>query len=65
MEGDKSDDPMFMYVALGAVHAPHSPPNQYMNDEPVAGVNPNGHMDMLMEMDLVVDSPSAHAALKL
>ena len=27
-----------------------------MNDEPVAGVNPNGHMDMLMEMDLVVGS---------
>jgi len=53
---EMSDDPMFMYVALGAVHKPFTPPNKYMNTIPVAGVYPNPHKDLLMEMDLAVGS---------
>jgi len=50
------EDPFFAYVALGAVHTPHSPPYRYLNGEKVAGVYPDTHMDMLYEMDLVVGS---------
>ena len=51
-----ADDPFFTYVALGSVHAPHSPPNHYMNGEPVADVHQTRHLDMLKEMDMVVGS---------
>ena len=34
----RPSDPMFMYVALGSVHAPHSPPVFYIDGQPVDGV---------------------------
>uniref|UniRef100_A0A7S3VEY3 Sulfatase N-terminal domain-containing protein n=1 Tax=Chaetoceros debilis TaxID=122233 RepID=A0A7S3VEY3_9STRA len=49
-------DPMFMYVALGSVHEPHSPPVSYIDGQPVAGVHETGHLDLLAEMDMVVGS---------
>jgi arylsulfatase A-like enzyme len=51
-----ADDPFFTYVALGSVHAPHSPPNHYINGEPVADGHQTRHLDMLKEMDMVVGS---------
>lgn len=53
---NQTDTPFFTYVALGAVHAPHSPPSKYLDGTPVAGVNKNEHMDLLGEMDKVVGS---------
>ena len=53
---NRPDDSMFMYVALGAVHTPHTPPYKYMNGVKVAGTHPTRHMDMLKETDLVVGS---------
>ena len=53
----RPSDPMFMYVALGSVHAPHSPPVSYIDGQPVAGVHKTGHLDLLAdEMDMVVGS---------
>jgi arylsulfatase A-like enzyme len=52
----KADHPFFAYVALGAVHIPHSPPNHYLDGKPVAYEYPSGHLDMLLEMDMVVGS---------
>ena len=52
----RPSDPMFMYVALGSVHAPHSPPVSYIDGQPVAGVHETGHLDLLAEMDMVVGS---------
>ena len=48
------DDPFFAYVALGAVHKPHSPPDHYMDGTPVAGEYSSPHFDLLLEMDKVV-----------
>jgi len=61
--------PFFSYVALGAVHIPHSPPDYYyslrqaiQNNQtspvkiPVAEQYPTRHMDMISEVDLVVES---------
>lgn len=50
------DDPFFAYVALGAVHTPHSPPDHYLDGTPIAGRYPSAHMDMLFEMDKAVGS---------
>lgn len=50
------EDPFFAYVALGSVHIPHSPPNYYLNGEPIANQYPNGHLDLLNEMDHIVGS---------
>ena len=50
------DKPFFAYVALGAVHTPHSPPYKYLDGEDVAGVYSDTHLDMLYEMDKVVGS---------
>ena len=52
----RSYDPFFAYVALGGVHIPHSPPNTYLNGEPVAGQYPTQHSDMVSELDMVVGS---------
>ena len=52
----RSEDPFFAYVALGAVHEPHSPPRKYIDGSPVAGEYENLHMDLLGEMDKVVGS---------
>ena len=52
----RPEDPMFMYLALGSVHSPHTPPYKYMNGPPIAGEHPTKHMDMLKEMDYVVGS---------
>ena len=53
---ESSTDPFFAYVALGAVHGPHSPPNTYLDGTKVAGTYPSNHMDMLFEMDKAVGS---------
>ena len=53
---EREKDPFFAYVALGAVHYPHSPPSHYLNGDPIAGQYPNHHLDMLLEMDHVVGS---------
>lgn len=52
----QSEDPFFLYVSLGSVHIPHSPPMQYLDGTQVAGLYPYKHMDMLHEMDKVVGS---------
>lgn len=48
--------PFFAYVALGAVHEPHSPPKTYLDGDKIEGVYPTKHLDMLLEMDKVVGS---------
>jgi len=53
---DRGTDPFFAYVSLGSVHEPWSPPNFYLNGDPVAGRYPTAHMDMLSEMDMVIGS---------
>ena len=53
---ESSTDPFFAYVALGAVHGPHSPPNTYLDGTKVAGTYKSNHMDMLFEMDKAVGS---------
>jgi len=50
------DKPFFAYVALGAVHFPHSPPNVYLDGSPIAGQYDTLHMDVLGEVDKVVGS---------
>lgn len=52
----KADDPFFAYVALGAVHTPHSPPYHYLDGSNVSYVYDTRHMDLLGEMDKVVGS---------
>jgi len=52
----RPEDPFLTYVALGGVHTPHSPPDKYMNESPIAGEHANGHLDVLLEMDYVVGS---------
>lgn len=54
-ENKKVDNPFFAYIALGAVHLPHSPPDTFEGQD-VAGENPTAHMDVLYEMDKVVGS---------
>jgi arylsulfatase A-like enzyme len=53
---ENTNDPFFLYVALGSVHIPHSPPRHYLDGTPVRGEYPDKHMDMLHEMDKVVGS---------
>jgi arylsulfatase A-like enzyme len=48
--------PFFTYVALGAVHIPHSPPDNYLDGTPIKGVYETRHLNMLLEMDKVVGS---------
>lgn len=52
----RADDPFFLYTALGAVHAPQTPPTIYLDGTPVAGEYPTAHMDMLLELDKIVGS---------
>ena len=52
----RPDDPFFTYVALGSVHAPHSPQYQYLDGSKVKGKYPGDHMDLLGEMDKIVGS---------
>jgi arylsulfatase A len=52
----RSEDPFFTYLALGAVHTPHSPPDHYLDGEQIAGVHKSGHMDVLYEVDKIVGS---------
>lgn len=56
MQTQHPDTPFFSYVALGAVHLPHSPPDKYIDGSPVAGQYPSKHMDLLGEVDKVVGS---------
>jgi len=48
--------PFFSYVALGAAHIPHSPPDKCLNGDPIAHQYPTRHMDMILELDKVVGS---------
>jgi len=52
----RPDDPFFAYVALGAVHVPHSPPNFYLDGSTVKGSHQTLHLDMLSVMDKAVGS---------
>ena len=53
---NRPNDPFLTYVALGAVHVPHSPPEKYLDGSPISGKYSTRHMDMLKEMDMVVGS---------
>ncbi len=53
---NRKGDPFFLYVALGSVHIPHTPPRHYLDNTPVLGEYPGKHLDMLFEMDKVVGS---------
>ncbi len=50
------DQPFFAYVALGAVHVPHSPPYRYIDGSRVRKEYASRHLDMLFEMDKVAGS---------
>ena len=50
------NQPFLTYVALGAVHVPHSPPNRYIDGSKISGQYATRHMDLLNEMDKVVGS---------
>ena len=52
----ESSKPFFAYVALGAVHIPHSPPNKYLDGSQVLNVYETRHLDMLGAMDKAVGS---------
>jgi len=52
----RSYDPFLAYVALGAVHGPHSPPDQYLDESTIAGKYDSPHLDLLGEVDKVVGS---------
>jgi arylsulfatase A len=51
-----SDKPFFSYVALGAVHRPHSPAGVYLDGTPIAGEYQTTHMDVILEIDKVIGS---------
>lgn len=53
---DDSDDPFFAYLALSAVHHPHTPPNAYIDGSKIKDLYQTRHMDMLHEMDKAVGS---------
>ena len=54
------DKPFFTYVALGSVHVPHTPANEYLDGTPLNGQYPSKHMDVLNEMDKVIGSLVDH-----
>ena len=54
------DKPFFTYVALGSVHVPHTPANEYSDGTLLKGQYQTGHMDVLNEMDKVVGSLVDH-----
>ncbi len=56
LASSRSEDPFFAYVALGAVHAPHAPPDVYMDGSAVKNVYATKHLDMLGAMDKAVGS---------
>ncbi|GFH50068.1 hypothetical protein CTEN210_06544 [Chaetoceros tenuissimus] len=56
LENHNTTDPFFLYVGLGQVHTPHSPPKFYTDGTPIAGTFEDPHLDLLYEMDLVVGS---------
>ena len=56
MASDRSEDPWFVYAALGAVHGPHPPPDFYLDGTPIAGTYKLRHMDVLYEIEKVVGS---------
>ena len=51
-----NDDPFFAYVAIGAVHSHHSPPDFYLDGSCVAHTTETRHLDMLKELDMIVGS---------
>lgn len=51
---NNTGNPFFAYVALGAVHEPHSPPYKFLDGSQVAGSYGTAHMDVLLETDKVV-----------
>lgn len=56
----RPEQPFFTYVALGAVHKPHTPAYKYMDGTPLEGQHPSKHMDVLKEVDKVVGSLTDH-----
>jgi arylsulfatase A-like enzyme len=52
----RPNDPFFAYVALGAVHAPHSPADVYLDGSPIKNQYEIAHLDMLGAMDKAVGS---------
>jgi len=50
----RPNDPFFAYVALGAAHIPHTPPNFFLNGDPIANQYGTAHMDMLSEIDMTL-----------
>ena len=52
----QASNPFFAYVALSAVHIPHSPPDRYIDGTPIAGEYLTKHMDVLGEVDKVIES---------
>lgn len=51
-----SDKPFFAYIALGAVHGPHSPADVYLDGSQIKDKYPTEHLDMLGAMDKAVGS---------
>ncbi len=54
LASNRSEDPFFAYVALGAVHDPHSPPDFFLDGSKVKDVHQTSHLDMLGAMDKAV-----------
>lgn len=53
-EEESPDKPFFVYMAMSAVHVPHSPPDSFIDGTPIAGQYGNAHLDVLLELDKVV-----------
>jgi arylsulfatase A-like enzyme len=56
LASESSNKPFLVYVALGAVHAPHSPPKEYLDGSQVMNVYATRHLDMLGAMDKAAGS---------
>jgi len=50
----RPNDPFFAYVALGAAHIPHTPPNTFLNGDPIANQYKTVHIDMLSVIDMTL-----------
>lgn len=51
--GSSERSPFFVYYAPSAVHAPHSPPDEFLGKF-VRGQTPTRHLDMVLHLDLIV-----------
>jgi len=46
----------FSFLSLGAIHAPHTPPHNFVDGTKVKGTHGSNELDVLYELDLVVGS---------